>query len=239
VRREPIFNVPTSVLVTLIVLVAVHAVLWWWMAPEQADWVTLALAFIPARYAGFAAELPGGPLAAVTSFFTYQLVHADVTHLLVNAAWLLAFGSAVAMRIGMLRFFAFSLLSGACGALLFLLLRWGEAVPVIGASGAVSGMMAASMRFLFTSLGEADVEGFRDHRRRPALLSLVDTLSNGRILMVIGVWVIINFVMALAAPALTSAGGIAWQVHLGGFAFGLLTFGLFDRAPQQADEPVA
>jgi membrane associated rhomboid family serine protease len=227
---EPIFNVPTPIVATLALLAAIHALLWWWLPSDEATRTTLALAFIPARFSGFYAELPGGPSAAITSFVTYQLVHVDTAHLLINGAWLLAFGSAVAARVGARRFFIFSLLSGVGGALVFLCLRWGEPVPVVGASGAVSGLMAATLRFLFAALDQGGLQGLRENPGRVELASLADTLRNTRILMVVGLWIIINLVMAGVAPVITSAGGIAWEVHLGGFLFGLLAFGAFDRA---------
>ena len=53
-KHEPIFNVPGAVLVTLGVLAAVHLGLTW-LSEDTRDWWLLALAFIPARYAGLAA----------------------------------------------------------------------------------------------------------------------------------------------------------------------------------------
>jgi membrane associated rhomboid family serine protease len=229
VEREPIFNVPSSVMAALGLLAAVHLGLQLLPAAD-ANWVTLALAFIPARYGGgLAEELPGGLQAAVASFATYQLVHADITHLLVNGAWLLAFGSPVARRIGALRFFLFATLCGAAGALLFLVLRWGELVPVVGASGAVSGLMAAALRFFFGAADRGDLDQLQSAPETVPLISLAETVTNRRILTVVVVWTIINFIMAMAVPASVSTGGIAWEVHLGGFIVGLLTFGVFDR----------
>ncbi len=231
-EREPIFNIPPSVIVAIAVLAVVHFGLQL-LPAEDANWTTLALAFIPARYGGMAEELPGGREAAVTSFATYQLVHADITHLLVNAAWLLAFGGAVARRIGALRFFVFATLCGAAGALLFLLLRWGELVPVVGASGAVSGLMAAALRFFFGAADRGDLGQLQRAPDTVPLIGLAEALTNRRILTVIGVWIVVNFVTAMAVPESVSAGGIAWEVHLGGFIVGLLTFGAFDP-PQRA-----
>lgn len=237
-RREPIFNVPASVLAILGSLAGVHALLW--LLPErEAVHATLALAFIPARYTAIGADMPGGVLAAATSFSTYTLVHADLTHLLINAAWLLAFGSAVAMRIGAWRFLLFSAICGACGALMFLVLEWGAVVPVVGASGAVSGLMAAAFRFLFTVKDERTAEVLRHAPRSVPLMSVSAMLTDRRVLIVIAVWIVINFVMAAVAPAImATGGGIAWQVHLGGFIAGLLGFGFFDAAPRTAEQPI-
>lgn len=231
-RHERIFNVPAAVLAILIVLAGVHATLSLLPEPEAVR-AMLALAFIPARYPGFGADLPGGSWAAIASFLTYALVHADLTHLLINGAWLLAFGSAVAVRIGALRFLLLSAVCSAVGALTFLMLEWGAPVPVVGASGAVSGLMAAAFRFLFAVTDEDGAHALRHAPRTVPRMSLPEMFTNRRVLIVILVWVVINFAMAAAAPAILSTGeGIAWQVHLGGFLAGLFCFGFFDPAPQ-------
>ncbi|HML30803.1 MAG TPA: rhomboid family intramembrane serine protease, partial [Hyphomicrobium sp.] len=153
--REPMFNVPGAVLGTLAVLIAVDAGLSM-LSPDQYTWWVLALAFIPARYAGFADQIPGGSVAEVTSFVTHMAVHADLMHLAFNGLWLLAFGSVLCARLGGLRFIAFSLCGGICGALLFLLFNPGLAAPVIGASGAISAMMGGVMRFLFNAMDRGE-----------------------------------------------------------------------------------
>ena len=70
---QPIFNVPTSVLVVIGVFVGVHIVRLILPADDSA-WLTLVLAFIPARYSGYAPDLPGGDLAGITSFVTHMTV---------------------------------------------------------------------------------------------------------------------------------------------------------------------
>src|SRR5680860_906121 len=138
---EPIFNVPRAVLAASAVMIAVQVIRG--LLPDEIGITALlALAFIPARYSGAAAELPGGYLTAITSFVTYMVVHGGWMHLLVNLLWMLAFGTAVARRIGAVGFFEFSILCGVAGALTHLALHWGEMAPVVGASAAISGQMA-------------------------------------------------------------------------------------------------
>ena len=112
---QPMFNIPTSIVVAALVLAVLHA-LRVALPPQAGHTMLLALAFIPARYAGPTPELPGGEWSYVASFITYMFVHGDVTHLAINMIWMLAFGSAVAKRIGDLRFVIFSLLCGIAGA---------------------------------------------------------------------------------------------------------------------------
>ena len=134
----------------------------------------LALAFIPARYSGAAAELPGGYVTAVTSFVTYMVVHAGWVHLLVNLLWMVAFGSAVARRVGGLSFFLFFDFVRHRRALTHLALHFGEMAPVVGASAAISGQMAAALRFCFGARPQRG-GGMPDYAKAP-LESLARTL---------------------------------------------------------------
>jgi membrane associated rhomboid family serine protease len=229
VNREPIFNVPGAVLATLAVLIAVHAVLSL-LPPDQYTWWVLALAFIPARYSGFASEIPGGDVAAVTSFVTHMTVHADLTHLAFNSAWLLAFGSVLCARIGGLRFLTFSITGGISGALLFLLFNPGLAAPVIGASGAISAMMGGVMRFLFNAIDRGEGHLLRQQPSAIPAVTVRGALQDRRILLASAVFLGINLLAIIGFGKFGAAGAIAWEAHVGGYLFGLLAFGAFDVA---------
>src|SRR3990172_3820328 len=146
--EQPIFNVPKGVLIASAMMIAMQIVLGF-LPDDTALYVVRLLAFIPARYSGAAAELPGGYVACITSFVTYMIVHAGWVHLLVNLAWMVAFGSGVERRIGEKKFFVFSILCGIAGALTHLMLHFGGMAPVVGASAAISGQMAAVLRVVF------------------------------------------------------------------------------------------
>jgi membrane associated rhomboid family serine protease len=233
VSGQPIFNVPGTVLGILAVLIAVHVALAL-LSPEQSLWWTLALAFIPARYSGLADQIPGGSVADVTSFVTHMTVHADLTHLAFNSLWLLAFGSVLCARIGGFRFVAFSIAGGISGALLFLVFNPGLAAPVIGASGAVSAMMGAVMRFLFSAIDRG--EGYL-LRHQPSAIPAVTTmgaLRDRRIVLASIVFLGINLLAVIGFGKFGETGAIAWEAHIGGYLFGLFAFGLFDRVDARA-----
>ena len=169
---------------------------------------------------------------------THQFVHGDVTHLLINAAWLLVFGSAVARRIGAVRFFAFGLVCGIAGAVTFMAVRWGEVVPMVGASGAISGLMAAGFRLLLPAIDNGDVHEMRHSPRSVRLATLAECLRSRRVVLAAVAFIVVNAAIALAAPLLTDADGIAWEAHIGGFAAGLLLLGAFDAtAPVEFEPP--
>lgn len=228
--REPIFNVPGVVLVVLALLAGIHVGLEQ-LAAERAEDLRLALAFIPARYTGQAGALPGGPLAEWTSIVTHQWVHGDYAHLGINAAWMLAFGSAVAARVGALRFVALATVCGMAGAALFAALHWGEPVPMVGASGAISGLMGAGFRLIFPAIQDGELGTMHDSPRALPLAPLSVALRNQQLVKASGLFIAVNLVLAFVGHWITDAGGIAWEAHLGGFFVGLLGFGLFDRRP--------
>ncbi len=205
--------------------------------PDELDLtLLLALAFIPARYSGAALELPGGYLTAVTSFVTYMVVHAGWVHLLVNLAWMLAFGSAVARRMGDLKFLAFSVLCGIAGALTHLAFHYGDMAPVVGASAAISGQMAGALRFIFRAKPAARRASAGFHRRA-AHEPRRDPDRQAHVAFLV-FWVALNAYFGLSAVKIAGEqGGIAWEAHIGGFLCGLFLFGAFDRERPAEDEP--
>jgi membrane associated rhomboid family serine protease len=229
--REPIFNVPGVILAVLGLLILVHLALS--MLPAgDALWWLVVLAFIPARYSGMASEIPGGDLAAFTSPFTHMLVHADALHLGLNALWLLAFGTGLARRLGPLRFLAFTVAGGLAGALAFFAAHPDLAVPVIGASGAVSAMMGGVMRFLFTAIDRGEGHLLRDRPTAVPRMPLPVALRDRRVVGASLVFIVINLLAIIGFGQLGEAGSIAWEAHLGGYLFGFLAFSYFDIAPQ-------
>jgi membrane associated rhomboid family serine protease len=238
--REPIFNVPAVLVATIGALVAIHAVR---SLLPQADDVEILLlfAFIPARYDTNILAWPGGAAADVWTFVTYALLHADWMHLLFNSVWLLAFGTPLARRFGAIRFLAFCAVTAAAGALAHLMTHFGQMVPMVGASGAISGTMSAAMRFAFQRGGPLTFGGSDQSYRVPAL-SLVDTFRDPRVLAFLGVWFGLNLLFGLGSVSITgNEQPVAWQAHVGGFLAGLVLFSWFDpvRSPPERNDRYA
>ena len=239
---EPIFNIPAVVVATVVVLVLVHVVRIFLLTDEQDFAFILEFAFIPARYGGSdvsaGVSFPGGLGADLWTFFTYAFIHADLTHLGFNLAWLVPFGTAVARRFGMWRYGAFMLTMAAIGAFTHLLTHVGALEPMIGASAAISGAMGAAMRFVFQQRGPLGL--FRDDGagfRLPAR-PLWSTLRDSRFLFFVAVWFALNALFGFGTFSFGTAAGqeIAWQAHVSGFFAGLFLFNAFDRAPAPPGE---
>jgi len=223
--------------VVLIILFAIHG-LRLLLPPELDEQVLWIFGFVPARYESslLAEQIPGGVGASVWSFLTYAFLHADLAHIGFNVLWMLPFGSALARRFGAMRFYAFLAITAIAGAVAHLLTHPHELAPLIGASAAVSGTMAASLRFAFQSGSFLSFRrGDADAAARIPALSLWRALQNGRVLAFLAVWFGMNFITGIGAIAIgTHIQSIAWQAHIGGFLAGLLLFSLFDPISRAA-----
>jgi membrane associated rhomboid family serine protease len=77
----------------------------------------------------------------------------------------------------------------------------------------------------------------RDSPRSVRLATLAECLSSRRVMLAVAAFVVVNAAIAIAAPLLTDAAGIAWEAHNGGFAAGLLLLGAFDATASVELEP--
>jgi membrane associated rhomboid family serine protease len=228
-ERNPAINLPPAVLWLAVAFVGVH-VARQFIGEADDEWVLYAFAFIPARYGAFGEFLPGGMAARFWSPVTYAFLHGDWVHLLVNIVWMASFGTALARRFGSARFLVLSVVSAAAGAGLHFVLHDGDQGLVIGASGAVSGMMAATARFAFSPsgpLGGGRTAAAFHVPAEPLRLAL----RNRRAIAFVLVWVGVNFLFGVAGTLVPGVSApIAWEAHIGGFLAGLLCFSLLDPA---------
>jgi membrane associated rhomboid family serine protease len=167
---------------------------------------------------------PEAVLPAASSFLTSMFLHGDLLHLLGNMLFLWIFGDNVEDRLGRMRFLVFYLLCGLAAAATQIAALPDSRVPMIGASGAISGVLGAYM-LLFPAarvLTLIPIFVFLQFVRLPAILLL-------------GLWFLYQILHSLmAAPG---GGGVAWFAHIGGFVTGLLLIALFlprRRTPPRA-----
>jgi len=230
--RQPIFRSPPVVLWLIGALVALHLARL--SRPEdQADSLVYQFGLYPLRYSRAFLEShmanPGTLWERAVPFVSYMGLHGSWTHLIINCLWLLAFGPIVARRFGNLLFLFFFLVCGLVAAIFYLALNWGSPVPVVGASGAISGLMAAALRML---PGQAPWAAQSEAPLAPLL--------SRQILVFTVLWGAINLMTAVTGFGVGGEGAlIAWQAHLGGFLAGLLLCEPFDRLrPRNVDTPV-
>lgn len=220
VRREPVFNLPMIVIVLIVICVGVHLVRTFILTVPQDLIVLVTGAFIPLRYSGaFSVDV-----FAFTTPFTYAFLHGSFTHLAVNMVWLAAFGSPLANRLGVARFSLFWAATGLAAAALHYVLHPVDQSPLIGASGAISGMMGAAARFGFQidrSTGKAGFAG------DPWPISAV--FRSRGVMVFLAIWMIVNLLTGLFGLVPGMEDRIAWEAHIGGFVIGFLGVHAFDR----------
>jgi membrane associated rhomboid family serine protease len=216
--REPFLHAPASLLWLIAAIVAAHVARI--LAPAQiSDAILMQYSFVPARY-----EHAGAVLALAVPFVSHMFLHADFVHLGVNCVWLLAFGAVVARRFGPTLFLTFFATCGIIGAATYLAFNWGSPEGVIGASGAISGLMGAAIRMMPWP-GAARTLPLAPILSRPVLVFSL-------------FWLVANFVFGFTGfGASGEIHQIAWQAHLGGYIAGLLLAEIFDglRRPHVAD----
>jgi membrane associated rhomboid family serine protease len=128
--------------------------------------------------------------------------------------------------MGHVRFLGFYLAAGIAAAALHCALHPSSLVPTVGASGAIAGVLGAYLRLF-------------PHARIVTLLPIFPVFPVVALpaLVVIGLWVVIQFFSgALALGMSAAAGGTAWWAHIGGFAFGFLVGPLLDRGTSAVAE---
>ncbi|WP_230532460.1 rhomboid family intramembrane serine protease [Microvirga roseola] len=259
-RREPILNLPAVISLSLVVLVGIHIVRMF--LTEETDFdLMLDWAVIPARWSvAFGGIRPeevvrslqesmpeemqsslamlaqyilgegeGRPLTALS----YAFLHGSWAHVLINCVWLAAFGTPIAKRCGAGRFLALSAAAAVGGAVLYTWMNPLQILPMVGASGAVSGLMAAASWFMFAPAAWHPSGRIALAHEKPRE-TLVDMARNRQVLIFLGVWFAANYLFAVTQPFGAGDAIIAWEAHVGGFLVGLAIFPLLDPLPSRS-----
>lgn len=226
--REPVFNLSPVVLSLIVVCAGLHLMRVYLLGPEQGNAFIVRFGFIPVCYS----QSCSGLNDYFVSPLTYSLLHGNFAHLAINMIWLAAFGSPLANRLGAGRFLLFWIGTVLGAVALHYGLHSMDTAPLIGASGAISGMMGAAARF-----------AFRIDRRRARgafagpVLPVADVLRSRTAVVFLVVWLAVNLATGLGFGASEVGGTIAWEAHIGGFIAGFFGIVLVDRGPPAAPPP--
>ncbi len=199
-----------------LIVVCVLAFLWQLsLGAEGAQRMVYALGAIPAVLFGVR-DLPA-EIAIVPPFasmFTSMFLHGSWMHLIGNMLYLWIFGDNVEDAMGHIRFVIFYLLCGLAAVLAQALPDPSSVVPMIGASGAISGVLGAYLLLY-------------PHARVLVLVPLGFILQSFRLPagVVLALWFGLQLLSNLLAPA--GQGGVAFRAHIGGFVAGMLLVPLF------------
>ncbi|MFC2077295.1 rhomboid family intramembrane serine protease [Candidatus Bipolaricaulota bacterium] len=179
--------------------------------------------YFVSKYALIAAELLRGtdlpptiPIPLWLTVLTSMFLHGGLMHLLGNMLYLWIFGDNVEDAMGPIRFLVFYLLCGAAAAFAQIAVDPGSTIPLIGASGAIAGVLAAYfMLFPYAKV-----------------VTLIPIFFFLRLMSIpavflLGFWFLLQVISG--AGSLGSGGGVAWFAHIGGFIAGAILVFPFRR----------
>lgn len=181
--------------------------------------LTYLFGVVPERYFQPEWVINQGFLANYFPFLTSMFLHGGWFHIIGNMWFLYLFGDNVEDCMGHIRFLIFYLLSGIAASLIFVYFDPHSKFPVIGASGAIAGVMGAYF-IMFP---------------RSRILTLIPVLFLPYFIelpavIFLGLWFLLQLfsgTFALVAPE--AGGGIAWWAHIGGFIVGILLLPIFRK----------
>ncbi len=202
ITREPMFNLTPMVKALLAINVAVHAIRLM-LSPKADDALVTTFGFIAARFT----QVGAFDSTAVASLLTYQFLHDGFAHLAINMAFAMAVGTACERRLGPWRMLTLTLASGVAGALAHLAVYPHDIIVLVGFSGATSGLLGATLVFIYGGAGPA---GWR------------------RFAMFTAIWIATNVATGLTGWPFGSDVQIAWVAHVGGYVAGVVLARLLD-----------
>ncbi|GIS71264.1 MAG: rhomboid family intramembrane serine protease [Candidatus Neomarinimicrobiota bacterium] len=159
---------------------------------------------------------PANP--SVFTVFTSMFMHGGLMHIIFNMWFLWIFGDNIESVLGHKRFVLFYLLCGVGAALLQIQINTGSQIPMVGASGAIAGVLGA---YLFR-FPRATVHVL-------VILIIFITFIRVPAMVVIGFWFLSNLTAGLGTLGIEETGGTAWFAHLGGFVSGVVLNQIFKQ----------
>jgi membrane associated rhomboid family serine protease len=156
------------------------------------------------------------PLPVYFNFLSSMFMHGGFSHIFGNMLFLWVFGDNIENRLGHIRYAIFYLLCGVAAALGQILMQTDSIIPMLGASGAISGVLGGYLLLFPKRSVKAIIFNF--FTTVPAYVAL-------------GIWIVYQIVLGYLTPAGT--GGVAYAAHIGGFIAGLVLVKIFAIGTQE------
>jgi len=183
---------------------------------SKADILIFQYGLIPRELAHLRDLPPLIPFPIWVTLFTSMFLHGSILHIGGNMLYLWIFGDNIEGAMGHFKFFVFYLLSGAIAALSQVLVSINGANPIIGASGAIAGVLGAYI-MLFPYSRILTLVFFFFFIRFIEIPAMV----------ILGFWFV--YQLLLAPSGLAAGGGVAFFAHIGGFLAGALLVYIFKK----------
>ena len=199
-RTYPIVN-------TLLILTNIAVFIYQYTLTPHAFKIFMTVnATVPARFPAWLAG--NAPFAnAFLPLLTSMFLHAGIAHIAGNMLFLWIFGDNVEDFYGHFTYLFFYLLCGVGSGLIHVIFNMTSAVPALGASGAISGVMGAYLIL---------------YPRSQVLTLVFIFLVPIPAVIILGYWFVLQFLSAFSSLSAVTSGGVAWWAHVGGFLLGML-----------------
>lgn len=211
----------TTPVITWLIIAANAAVFYYQLGLSEHDLVGLLShsGIVPSRFTRVFSGGPAAQLADYRSFITSMFMHGGWIHLISNMWALWIFGDNVEDRMGHTRYLSFYLICGLVAGATHVYFNTGSDIPVVGASGALSGVLGAYLVLFPLARVLTLVPVFF----LPLLVEIPAVVF-------IGLWFLAQYAGASEQmTASTNGEGIAWWAHIGGFVAGLALVWRFRR----------
>ena len=206
------FAVITFILIVLNIAVFVYELT---LGPIRGETFLVSFGLIPKRLF-YPEAVINGMIPATATLFTSMFLHGGWLHLSGNMLYLWIFGNNVEDDTGRVRFIFFYVLCGLFAAFAHAFMDRSSLTPMIGASGAISGVLGAYV-LLYPRARVVTLVMFGFYIRTVEVPAMI----------VLGLWFVMQFLNALISTG--SGGGVAWHAHIAGFVAGISLIGLFKR----------
>lgn len=161
-------------------------------------------------------------LLIMRSLFSSLFLHADFMHLAGNILFLWIFGDNIEYTIGHFNYIIFYLLCGVAATLVQVFIEPQSSLPIIGASGAISGVLGAYI-----------IKYPKNKVTTLFIIIIFIKIVKIRAVYLLGIWFAYQLLQGYFSLGQESMGGIAWFAHIGGFIFGLILVNILQKRPNR------
>lgn len=224
-----------------LVLVTANVVMFIWLTMQMMNGASSGLirfGLVPARLFNTRAWMDNAFWFSILPLFVFMFIHCDLMHLLANMLFLWVFGRAVEGQLGSTRFVLLYIASGLASGIGHALMNAKSTVPVVGASGAIAGILGAYLvmfprSWVLVFIPPAAIVGL--------LLAVPFALIDIRLprwafgviwlptVVVLPYWFLLQVINALRTLNIEAQSNIAWWAHIAGFVFGIWLVYQFKR----------
>jgi membrane associated rhomboid family serine protease len=218
---NPTYSVPIITILLIIANIAIFV--YQFTLGQEAQAFVYRLGAIPWEITHFREhpELPmnfRSQVPNILTIFTSMFLHGGILHLLGNMLYLWIFGDNIEALMGHGRFLLFYLICGVAATLTHIITDPDSVVPMIGASGAISGVLGA----YFLRFPRAKVHVL-------IILFIFIRVVRVSALFVLGFWFVMQVLSGFGSLGFQGGGGVAWFAHIGGFVAGMVLVFILEK----------